>query len=1341
MGKIISIFVCAILSITLLITALLPSVISTSWGNRQVVAFINRAIPGHVSINKIDIGWVGPQRLEGVSLSDPDGTTVFTLDSLSAQTSIINALWHLSTSGNITFQGFNARLISDNKGNTNLMRALDRNCCGPEKLEDRAPVTVAIKNVHGALNLSESSTLFSFKMSGETEQGKLRGKLNIDAELRGISLKELVHLEGNLAESLHSNPNVEVKIHADVANFPVEILDQVVAVKTPQYSGLLTSLLGQDLNVTVNQKTTPNGLSLALAARSPTVTADVGLAITDVITLSKPAIVSFQLTPQLVHEFCEATDYKTCWNLSSPTMAHLEIPNFSMPLHMDSFDALTLASTLDIESADFTTDIKASHLSLRQLHATLIAEANAPTALLSLTAQGINNQQPLNVNITTTAPKSVLKEGMSVRTLKRMVIQGQVSGIPLTLLDQHLEMDGLLSEWLGAKGELAFSLKEEYGRALASLEFKSERLELPKFAVWIENEITLQQPAVAVLKLPPSAINKALKDVQPRVQSPVTAQLMVKSFSTPMASLPHVIAAPLSSMYKVDLNAELIVSPIQMIAIPALNTASVNDLALRLAASRHTHPELTATASLLPDGAGRLYDLIGKKGTLDADASFGINLDGKPTINVFNLRFVTDLGRIETSGEMRDGNRIILNSPAFASYTFTPAALRSLGITAENYSLTQGAPLRMTIETSLIPLTLADLPYLKLTGTMKVDDVEVVRRGRKDISQAILDKLTAQWNLDAGAGNFSLDFTGLTRLGENEGAGKLYGSLAFTHWMRNGRPDFNDANIVLNTTASHLPTQLVSSLSGGPDLAEIIGNALNVDLAVNGSFQPGTDGTVKLELSSDHLIGRATLLLGDTIKLKEGHPAVFQLQLTPQSYALIREQAQGGTSRNFVLAENTRATLTIESLNVPTGKPLIQSGLVGHFDLDRLVGLDVKNQKKLALSGIKGHISSQNIADHIDFTLSANGHDDGSSMLWNMSGALDKGFTIDGVLNRQDLSLNFDASLEAVSIPMLCEFSCVDPKTRNQIEALIGPLLNATVRAKLQRMNGPLYVALKGKNGSLTFDASINNGYLQLNQNLVAEVAVTPQLSTHVFNELLPVLSGMLSADHPIRLTIDRQGFSIPINDPSETTVSIGKATLDAGKVKFSGDSQLAKVLSLLTPSNTDQFNVWLTPAYVSLKQGFLRLERVDMLISENYPIAAWGDVDFNKERVNMIIALSGAAIDKAFGFSSVPASSFLQIPLRGRLDNPSLDKTKAAARLSALVAQSTGGPQGAVIGTVLDIASGGLTEPSPPQPTTNPLPWAALMKDKPSSEKKTLKPLDEVGKGASSLLKKIIPH
>ena len=131
-----------------------------------------------------------------------------------------------------------------------------------------------------------------------------------------------------------------------------------------------------------------------------------------------------------------------------------------------------------------------------------------------------------------------------------------------------------------------------------------------------------------------------------------------------------------------------------------------------------------------------------------------------------------------------------------------------------------------------------------------------------------------------------------------------------------------------------------------------------------------------------------------------------------------------------------------------------------------------------------------------------------------------------------------------------------------------------------------------------------------------------------------------------------------------------------------------------------------------------------------------------------MVVGLSGSAISKAFNVPKISNAYFLQLPLKGKLSNPSIDKTRAIARISSLVAQSQGGAEGLVLGTVLDIASGGLAESGIPSPTTNPLPWSNLMQDRDAPReandrshhdgKALPNPIEEIGKGASSIFKKI---
>lgn len=78
-------------------------------------------------------------------------------------------------------------------------------------------------------------------------------------------------------------------------------------------------------------------------------------------------------------------------------------------------------------------------------------------------------------------------------------------------------------------------------------------------------------------------------------------------------------------------------------------------------------------------------------------------------------------------------------------------------------------------------------------------------------------------------------------------------------------------------------------------------------------------------------------------------------------------------------------------------------------------------------------------------------------------------------------------------------------------------------------------------------------------------------------------------------------------------------------------------------------------------------------------------------------------------------------------------------SRIGALLAQSSGGPEGLVLGTVLDIANG--KEPKIPPPTTNPLPWGNMTvktQTDDSSSSSANNPVNDIRKEASKLIKGI---
>ena len=184
-------------------------------------------------------------------------------------------------------------------------------------------------------------------------------------------------------------------------------------------------------------------------------------------------------------------------------------------------------------------------------------------------------------------------------------------------------------------------------------------------------------------------------------------------------------------------------------------------------------------------------------------------------------------------------------------------------------------------------------------------------------SLAVIDNLTADWSVDAASKIISMDFTGITRLGENQAAGKINGSFQFTKWIQNGVLDISQAVVRMSAIATKLPTEFVSALSGQQFLVPIIGNALDLSIEADASLAQTENGTISIDVNSENLSGGFGLSLGDEVRLSNRRPAQFTLKLTPQGYSAIRTHMNRNYAGNFVLTEPSTATLKLNSLRLP----------------------------------------------------------------------------------------------------------------------------------------------------------------------------------------------------------------------------------------------------------------------------------------------------------------------------------------------------------------------------------------------------------------------------------------
>lgn len=287
---------------------------------------------------------------------------------------------------------------------------------------------------------------------------------------------------------------------------------------------------------------------------------------------------------------------------------------------------------------------------------------------------------------------------------------------------------------------------------------------------------------------------------------------------------------------------------------------------------------------------------------------------------------------------------------------------------------------------------------------------------------------------------------------------------------------------------------------------------------------------------------------------------------------------------------------------------------------------------------------------------------------------------------------------------------------------IFDPIFGESIETNLQldvvNMDGLVNVQLKGENGSLDLKGNVDDGVLTLTEPFYVETEPNQKLAQELLKKISPTLGELQSGESRISLTVHPEGFSVPLFDFAFNQVQIDKAKVDLGKLTFNNKGDLKKAAKFLNAPSSNKMIIWFTPQYFSLNQGKLELARTDLLIQGNYPLAVWGNIDFEKNYVDAIVGLSDVALNRAYNIKGMSPNTFLQLPLKGKIDRVKIDTTLATTRIASLLAKQQGAP-GMLLGAVLDIAQGGTGEKTP-SPTTNPLPWAGQIKSNTASNQES---------------------
>lgn len=316
-----------------------PSVLSSRWGQNQLIAFIDSKIPGSLEVNELKVNWFGTQEMSGIVLKDPDGHVVASLDSLTTDSPLFDLIRGDFINSQLKISGLNATIIQ-NKSGSNFHDALGlRNT---DSNESATPMEIQIKDVNAEVSMSGKHDPILINVKGVTSYGNNQGSFEANAVAAGLTSDKIERL------------------NMTINNLPLTLIDELIAIQNPKKRGLVTAALGDTLNLTLVQSKADKGMEVTLDVTSPQLKAKLeGQIIGDQFTLSKPGQVSFALQPQFL---ADIAGYET--NTVHPL--EMTVEKLAFPLSTESISKLdtSLKGTLDRIPFDFDLSVDGSKVVL-----------------------------------------------------------------------------------------------------------------------------------------------------------------------------------------------------------------------------------------------------------------------------------------------------------------------------------------------------------------------------------------------------------------------------------------------------------------------------------------------------------------------------------------------------------------------------------------------------------------------------------------------------------------------------------------------------------------------------------------------------------------------------------------------------------------------------------------------------------------------------------------------------------------------------------------------------------------------------------------------------------------
>lgn len=979
--------------LSMLLISLLPSIINTDWGRRQAITWINHSIPGNIEIRQITLHWGKGQLIEGFLLKDPEGQSVLEFEKFSTEATLWQLIRKNLCLGFTQIKDLNAAIITDQKGETNLQRAL-----GIEVSYATPPLsssTIVLSDVNVESYFFVPNHPLSAQIKGLTRQDNLNGSFDINLTLNGLIPSDWEGFKENAQNYFSTNGSKEDSLQVRVTNFPVDLVDRLAALKSPHLNGLFHSLLGDRLNLNVDKEPSNEGLAFNLTLTSPLMQGDLkGVINKDVLSLKAPGVFHLNLIPQFVNPFTTAY-----FELLKPSHMEVIFSDLLFPLNFFGEDKINdpcfFGFNIELKIPETLFDVgSVGEINLLNLQAHLNGSKCDKSMQIEVIAQARQGVAPFDLHLTSVMNKPKNFFDLSKQAQESMRSTVTLSQLPLQIIPFFHKFPGTIEKFgptLNVQLEIQPKNKEEW---LGIFSFQTPKVILKEAQLSIGKEITLLHPIQFYWTMSPDCLQTFFNQSHLALEQPCHLNFNVKRFRMPL-DVPQFTSFDLESS----------ASQLRLTKLISWGNLQIDDFLLKIEGKNLGNFDSSITGKIsISTFDGISSPLIPDPLAINHFSKWELGKEGLMEMTLGQLQLTNSITDVQIEAIFDSRHLLELTQPAQIQYSLSPAALQELEqIFKKKWpKLQENTSIKLTIDPTELNLKTFSLSNLYLQGTLQVKKIAF----QNSLGESpILKDMLVSWVFDSPRQNIYTNLKGLAFTQKDAKPSQISALMEF--WLQPGFYDFAHTKSEIRLNFSGMPTTTLNILFEMPELSPIIGPIL--DLSLKAFFDPTKEkpGYWDMAIDSKNLHTEIRLKLGEHAKLyDENKLPIFRLIVTPESYQQIKKLI--GMEDNLQLSTSFTATGKISQFDIPIQDNLINQGA---FDLKFTTTNLQWQDSSLPSWKLAARVFTENLKENIHFSAEVEGEN-----LLKIKGALLQLFDKENHLNRWS-EMGIEADLNGEQLP------------------------------------------------------------------------------------------------------------------------------------------------------------------------------------------------------------------------------------------------------------------------------------------------------------------------------------